>query len=93
MFNAVLANHEILLAFTVRQNNWTKRQKLQVKNKEDSQKLKLIQLQQPTALAIKEQVLVEVDELPSVVAVEYILKKKLPKIKARIKKEIKGLHK
>ena len=45
-----------------RKNNWIKRQKLQFKNKEDSQKLRLLKMQQPTDLAIKKQVSVEVDE-------------------------------
>ena len=46
----------------VRKNNWIKKQKLDEKNKQEMQANKLTQMQKPTALAIKEQVSVEVDE-------------------------------
>ena len=59
---AVLINQELLLAFMVRKNNWIKKQKLDEKNKQEMQANKLAQMQKPTALAIKEQVSVEVDE-------------------------------
>ena len=59
---AVLANQEVLLAFMYRKNNWIKRSKLQIKNKEETEKKKLLIMQQPTAEAIKEQVSVEVDK-------------------------------
>ena len=59
---AVFINQELLLAFMVRKNNWIKKQKLDAKNKQDQQAQRLIKMQKPTALAIKEQVSVEVDE-------------------------------
>ena len=59
---AVLINQELLLAFMVRKNNWIKKQKLDEKNKQEMQAKKLSQMEKPTALAIKEQVSVEVDE-------------------------------
>ena len=40
----------------------SKCQKLQIRNKEESQKQRLLKMQKPTDLAIKEQVLVEVNE-------------------------------
>ena len=48
-----------------RKNNWVRRHKLDLKHKQEQQKQKqkLLRMQKPTALAIKEQVLEEVDEL------------------------------
>ena len=54
---AVLANQELLLAFIARRNNWIRKQALTMKNKEEQLRRKLIKMQQPTADAIKEQVL------------------------------------
>ena len=59
---AVLVNQELLQAFMVRKNNWLKKQKLDLKNKQEMQAKRLLKMQKPTALAIKEQVSVEVDE-------------------------------
>ena len=59
---AVLVNQELLLAFTARKNNWIKHQRLDLKNKQEMEKQKLIKMQKPTTLAIKDQVSVEVDE-------------------------------
>ena len=61
--------------FMVRKNNWVKCQKLQLRNKEDSQKQKLLKMQKPTDLAIKEQVSVEVDKNLRQVAQESTSKK------------------
>ena len=60
---AVLVNQQLLQAFMARKNNRVRRQKLDVKHKQEQQKQKLLKLQKPTALAIKEQVSAEVDEL------------------------------
>ena len=54
----------------VRKNNWINRQKLDLKNKQDMQAQKLLKMQKPTALAIKEQVSVELDEKLCKVAAE-----------------------
>ena len=83
---AVLANQEILLAFMFRRNNWIKRNKLQLKNKEETQRKKLLLLQQPTSQQIKEQVSVEVDkQLPEKVC-ESALKKPSSSKKKRKRK-------
>ena len=48
-----------------RNNNWIKRNTLQIKSKEETEKKRLLKIQQPTAEATKEQVSVEVDnQLP-----------------------------
>ena len=60
---AILVNQQLLQAFMARKNNWIRRAKLDLKHKEELQKQKLIQMQKPTALAIKEQVSAEVGEL------------------------------
>ena len=60
---AILVNQQLLQAFMARKNNWVRRIKLDLKHKEEQQKQRLIQMQKPTALAIKEQVSAEVDEL------------------------------
>ena len=73
---AVLVNQELLLAFTARKNNWMKRRRLDLKNKQEMEKQKLIKMQKPTALAIKDQVSVEVDEKLRQVAMESTLKKR-----------------
>ena len=69
---AVLINQELLQAFMVRKNNWIKKQKLDEKNKQEMQAERLLKMQKPTALAIKEQVLVEVDEKLRQVALSLI---------------------
>ena len=46
-----------------RKNNWIRWIKLDLKHKEEQQKQRLIQMQKPTALAIKEQVSAEVGEV------------------------------
>ena len=56
-----MANQEILLAYMFRKNGWIKRAKLQVKNKEETQKKKLLKMQVPTSVQIEKQVSVEVD--------------------------------
>ena len=71
----VLVNQELLLAFTARKNNWIKRQRLDLKNKQEMEKQKLIKMQKPTALAIKDQVSVEADEKLRQVALESTTKK------------------
>ena len=55
----VLANQEFLLDFIARRNNWRRKVILSVKNKEEQQ---LINMQKPTAQAMKEQVSKELDE-------------------------------
>ena len=60
---AILVNQQLLQAFVAKKNNWIRRIKLDAKNKEEQQKQRLIQMQKPTALAIKEQVSAEVGEL------------------------------
>ena len=60
---AILVNQQLLQAFIAKKNNWIRRIKLDAKNKEEQQKQILIQMQKPTALAIKEQVSAEVGEL------------------------------
>ena len=59
---AVFANQEILLAFIFRKTNRIKPIKLQLKNKEETQKQRLLKMQQSTTQAIKEQVSLEVDQ-------------------------------
>jgi len=59
---AVLINQELILSFMVRKKNWVKKQKLDLKNKQEMQAQKLLKMQKPTALAIKEQVSVQVDK-------------------------------
>ena len=73
---AVLVNQELLLAFTARKNNWIKRQRLDLKNKQEMEKQRLIKMQKPTALPIKDQVSVEVDEKLRQVAMESTSKKR-----------------
>ena len=58
---AVLANQEILLAYMFRKNGWIKRAILQVKNKEETQRKKLLEMQEPTSVQNEKQVSVEVD--------------------------------
>ena len=58
---AILVNQQLLQAFLARKNNWIRRIKLDLKHKEEQQKQRLIQMQKPTALAIKEQVSAEVN--------------------------------
>ena len=60
---AVLVNQQLLQAFMARKTNWVRRQKLDLKHKEEQQKQRLLQMQKPTALAIKEQVSAEVGVL------------------------------
>ena len=60
---AIMVNQQLLQAFMARKNNQVRRIKLDLKNKEEQQKQKLIQMQKPTTLAIKEQVSAEVCEL------------------------------
>ena len=42
---AVLVNQELLLAFMARKNNWIKHQRLNLKNKQEMEKPKLIKMQ------------------------------------------------
>ena len=70
-----MANPEILLAFMFRKINWVKRAKLQLKNKEVTQRKKLSQMQKPTSQQIEEQVSVEVDNQLSEKVCESALKK------------------
>ena len=86
---AVLANQEILLAFTYRKNNWIKRNILQVKNKEETQRKKLLEMQVPTSVQIEKQVSVEVDNQLNQKVCESALKK-LPS-KRNKKRKRKGL--
>ena len=58
-----MVNQQLLQAFRVRKNNWVRRLKLDLKHKEEQQKQRIIQMQKPTALAIKEQVSAEVGEI------------------------------
>ena len=60
---AVLVNQQLLQAFMARKNNWVRQQTLDLKHKQEQQKQKLLRMQKPTALAIKEQVTAEVDEI------------------------------
>ena len=53
-----LADQEILLAFMFRKNGWVKRAKLKVKNEEETQRKKLLEMQIPTSEQIEKQVLV-----------------------------------
>ena len=59
---AVFVDQELILAFMVRKNKWIKKTKLNLNNKQEMQAQKLLKMQKPTTLAIKEQVSVEVDE-------------------------------
>ena len=86
---AVLANQEILLAFTYRKNNWIKRNILQVKNKEETQRKKLLEMQVPTSIQTEKQVSVEVDNQLNQKVCESALKK-LPS-KRNKKRKRKGL--
>ena len=72
---AVLVNQQLLQAFMARKNNWVRRQKMDLKHKQEQQKQKqkLLKMQKPTALDIKEQVSVD----------EGSTSKILPTIKAR----------
>ena len=58
-----MVNQQLLQAFMGRKNIWVTLQKLDLKHKQEQQKQKLLKMQKPTALAIKEQVSAEVDEL------------------------------
>ena len=70
-----MANQEILLAFMFRKNGWIKRAKLQVKNKEETQKKKLLEMQIPTSVQIEKQVSVEGDNQLNQKVCESALKK------------------
>ena len=59
----MLVNQQLLQAFMARKNNWVRRQKLDLKHKQEQQKQKRLKMQKPTALTITEQVSAEVDEL------------------------------
>ena len=88
---AVLANQEILLAFMYRKNNWIKRIKLQVKNKEETQRKKLLEMQIPTSVQIEKQVSVEVDNQLNQKVCESALKKLPSKRNRKGKRKRKGL--
>ena len=83
---AVLANQEILLAYMFRKNGWIKRAKLQVKNKEETQKKKLLEMQEPTSVQIEKQVSVEVDNQLNQKVCASALKKLSSKNKKRKRK-------
>ena len=59
---AVLAYQEILLAFMFGKTNCIKCIKLQTKDKEETERQRLLKMQQPTTEAINKQVSVELDE-------------------------------